>query len=288
MEDDFRHYNATNEKGEMMNLENMNADNPLLQKHFVENVLKEVNTVLIASIVEFNPATQRAVVSPLIREKEILSGGKSIRVQLPQLFDVPVFFPFSPQSGFSITYPVRKGDYCLVVFSQRDILNWKRYGSVQDTNEVETGYQRMFDLNDGFAFVGFSPLVEPIKSFQNDAVEIRNEDRNIYICLNDQFVEIKDVNKQTRLLMAAESISLSTMQCKVVCNKENVLIDAGPNNFIIDNNSGTITLNSLNSVSIKSNIIALDGNVACSNGATGTITAKNVATVVDGIVVAIV
>ena len=68
-------------------------------------------------------------------------------MEYPLLVNVPVAFP---QAGaYSITFPVSKGDECIVLFSDLSIDNWWKYGNVQ--NPVE---QRRHDLSDGMAIMG--------------------------------------------------------------------------------------------------------------------------------------
>lgn len=243
-----------------MELSQINPDGIVMYEQLVKNVLKTINTCIVAEIFDFDAEKQRATVRPCIKEKEILSQGRTLIVSLPQIFDVPVFFPFSGQSGFSITYPVKKGDYCLVVFCQRDIYNWKVYGGEQTTNEHEQGTQRMFDLNDAVAFVGFSPIPFAIKDFKNDAIEIRNTDRGV------------------RVRIEENAVKMETKNCKVVAGAGDVTITAGGTNFKVDRDE-SITVNA---ASIKFN-----GNTGCKYGATGLIGGTAIATVVDGIVVAI-
>lgn len=243
-----------------MELTQINSDGVVIHEQMVKNVLKTINTCIVAEIFEFNPETQRATVRPCVKEKEMLSEGRTVVVSLPQIFDVPVFFPFSGQSGFSITYPVKKGDYCLVIFCQRDIYNWKTYGGEQTTNEAAKGTQRMFDLNDAVAYVGFSPLPFTIKDFQNDAIEVRNADRGVRVRVEEHAVEIE------------------TKNCNVTAGAGDVTITAGDSVLKVDRD---------NSISLTTSSIKLNANTGCKYGATGLINGTSIATVVDGIVVGI-
>lgn len=105
---------------------------------------QEMHCALPAVVESYDKAAQTVTVKPALRER--ISGG--IYVDLPLLADIPVFFPGGASSG--ITFPVQKGDECLVIFADCCIDAWFQYGGTQ--NPVSF---RRHDLSDGFAFVGF-------------------------------------------------------------------------------------------------------------------------------------
>lgn len=107
-------------------------------------IRQEMHCALPAVVESYDKATQTVTVKPALRER--LSGGAY--VELPLLSDVPVFFPGGAASG--ITFPVQKGDECLVVFSDSCIDAWYQYGGTQNPVSL-----RRHDLSDGFAFIGF-------------------------------------------------------------------------------------------------------------------------------------
>src|SRR5260364_511 len=96
-----------------------------------------------ALTVTVRPAIQ-GVVRRLDRETATV---RTEAVELPLLGDVPVFFPRG--GGCTLTFPVQKGDECVVVFASRCIDGWWQSGGVQRPMEP-----RRHDLSDGFAFIG--------------------------------------------------------------------------------------------------------------------------------------
>lgn len=81
---------------------------------------------------------------PAIREK-IINQNEEIEYQnLPLLLDVPVVFPST--NSWSVSFPLKIGDECLVFFSDLSIDNFWEKGNVQ--NPIE---DRRHDLSDGFA-----------------------------------------------------------------------------------------------------------------------------------------
>src|SRR3954471_21864024 len=106
----------------------------------LEAALKEVHTAYPGIIEEYRPADQTVSVRPAIRRIFVDQGA----VELPLIFDVPVFFPAAGE--LVQTWPITKGDECLLVVSSRAIDGWFEAGNVQDPTEY-----RMHDLSDCFA-----------------------------------------------------------------------------------------------------------------------------------------
>ena len=99
----------------------------------------------LPGIVEsFDSAAQTATVRPALKRR----NRKGEAVSLPLLRDVPVFFPGGRTSG--ITWPVARGDECLLVFADSAIDGWFESGEAE-----APASERRHDLSDAFAFVGF-------------------------------------------------------------------------------------------------------------------------------------
>ena len=81
---------------------------------------------------------------PAIREKIINQNEENEYRNLPLLLNVPVVFPSN--SEYAVTFPLEKGDECLVLFSDLSIDNFWEKGNVQ--NPIE---DRRHDLSDGIA-----------------------------------------------------------------------------------------------------------------------------------------
>lgn len=128
-------------------------------------VQKDIHTAMPGIIDEYQPGAQTVTVRPAIRRIFISQGS----VALPPCLDVPVFFP----SGGELvqTWPIKKGDECLLVVSERAIDSWFDKGDVQDPSEY-----RLHDLSDCFAFVGFSSKPRFLPAVNEEAMEIRTRD----------------------------------------------------------------------------------------------------------------
>lgn len=119
-------------------------------------IFESLQVALVGQVVSFDPATQTATIQPLIRNRK-----EANYVSLPQLQDVPVYFPGS--SGQGVTWPVSAGDECLVVFANSCIDAWLENGGLQNPISV-----RHHDYSDGFAFVGFRSKPKVIRPFYMD------------------------------------------------------------------------------------------------------------------------
>jgi hypothetical protein len=104
----------------------------------------------------------------------------------PLLVDVPVVFPRG--GGVTLTFPIKQGDECLVVFASRHIDGWWQTGQISPP-----GSARQFDLSDGFAFVGPFSQKTKISGYSTDAAQLRSNDGDAYIQLNPTTHEIDAV-----------------------------------------------------------------------------------------------
>lgn len=115
----------------------------------LESIMKqniaEVHTAIPGKIVKFDASRCIAEVQPTLSYH--VADGRVLTY--PVIVEVPVFMP---KAGVStITYPVKEGDSCLLVFSERSLDEWM--GKSTDEHHDP----RKFDLTDAFAFVGMCP-----------------------------------------------------------------------------------------------------------------------------------
>lgn len=99
---------------------------------------------------------------PTIAGSYLNAAGVTVVIQMPLLVDVPVMFPGG--GGVSLTFPIKKGDECLVVFSARCIDAWWQLGAGSGATPGQVPPDaRMHNLSDGFAFVGLrsNPRAQP-------------------------------------------------------------------------------------------------------------------------------
>ncbi|WP_323837689.1 phage baseplate assembly protein V [Photorhabdus africana] len=114
---------------------------------------------------------------PAIRWKIRQKDGELESVSLPLLVDVPVIFPRG--GGVTLTFPIRAGDECLVVFADRCIDYWWQSGGVQEPVDP-----RQHNLSDGFALIGPQSQQQKIPNISTHTAQLRSDDGAAYIELD--------------------------------------------------------------------------------------------------------
>ncbi|WP_276743154.1 Gp138 family membrane-puncturing spike protein [Pantoea septica] len=128
-------------------------------------------------IQSFDPMACTCTVQPAISGQVADEAGQFNSAPLPLLVDVPVVFPRG--GGCTITFPVKAGDECLVVFSDRCIDFWWQNGGVQEPVDP-----RQHDLSDAFAFIGPQSQAEVIGNISTSTLQMRTDDGAAYIELD--------------------------------------------------------------------------------------------------------
>ncbi len=108
------------------------------------DIMFRIKCAIPAIIQSYDSGTNTVEAQPAIRERLVEEDGSIRYLSLPLLINVPVAFPSSGSA--SITFPIKKGDECLIIFSDLAIDNFWTSGSVQNPVEV-----RRHDLSDGIA-----------------------------------------------------------------------------------------------------------------------------------------
>lgn len=136
-------------------------------------------TALPGIVQSFDPVAMTCQVQPAIQGKVRSEDGTITLVNLPMLLDCPVVFPHG--GGCSLTFPIKQGDECLVVFSSRAIDLWWQSGGVQAPVEM-----RMHDLSDGFVLVGAYSQTKVLPNVSTQAVQLRSDDGQAFFELNPE------------------------------------------------------------------------------------------------------
>ena len=145
----------------------------------------EVNLrVSIPGIIEsFDPATQTVTVTLALKEKLSSVSGEVKDVVIPTLLDVPIVLPRA--GDFLLSMPIKKGDECLVVFSDMCIDAWFTSGKVSPQME-----KRRHDLSDAFAIIGTWSQPNVVPNYSTTATELRNKSRTSYISLDNDSIDL--------------------------------------------------------------------------------------------------
>lgn len=172
---------------------------PGIIRQGITNYMKDVHTALPGKIVTFNPSLQTASVQLLIRR--VFKNNRER--DLPQLINVPVWQPRA--GGFSITFPIKPDDECLVLFSERSLDKWFKFGDIQTPTDF-----RMHSLSDAICLVGMSSEPKAIQDYDAENFQIRNEEKDQTVTL----LANKDVNITTgavvvEMLNGSETINMT-------------------------------------------------------------------------------
>ncbi|QYY30231.1 hypothetical protein K2O51_22935 [Cupriavidus pinatubonensis] len=134
-------------------------------------------TALPGIIQSFNDDAMTCEVQPTIKVPVRQIDGSIVTVALPLLVDCPVQFPSG--GNCSLTFPVKLGDECLVVFASRCIDSWWQSGGVQEQAEL-----RMHDLSDGFVLLGFRSKPRALTGISTSTTQLRNDAGDTYVDLD--------------------------------------------------------------------------------------------------------
>lgn len=136
----------------------------------------QIWTALPAIIQSFNQQAMTCEVQPTITGLARNADGTYTQVQMPLLLDCPVFFPGG--GGVTLTFPIKPGDECLVVFASRCIDSWWQLGGVRGQAEY-----RMHDISDGFVFAGVRSQPRAF-DVATDAAQLRTDDGQAFVEIN--------------------------------------------------------------------------------------------------------
>lgn len=156
----------------------------------ISNGIAGIHTACPATIVSFDAGTCVANVKPTMTYYK--SDGTTL--DYPVIIGVPVFMPRAGSS--QITYPVKAGDSCLLVFAERSIDEWMGKGN-SDNHDP-----RRYDLTDAFCFVGMCPA----QSISADNVEVINGGTKISLTPSNTINVIGNINVQGTIVCTGDVI----------------------------------------------------------------------------------
>ena len=172
-------------------------------------------------IESFDTATCLATVRVAIKLKtsEIETTPIVKYLSQPLIERVPIVLPHSIKAGLYITVPIRKGDMCLIVFSQRAIDNVVEFGGEQNPPETE-GVPGVFadlrhhDMTDAICIPSFMCEPSKIPDWADDAVEIRNTDGTVKVRVEEEQV-IVNHGTTVRLTIKEDEVTILSPLTKI-------------------------------------------------------------------------
>lgn len=191
----------------------------------IDNKMMDVHTALPAIVISFDADTRTITAQPTIQRTFSGGEGMSGDVNLPPCMDVPVVFPMG--GGYELTFPIKEGDECLLIFAERCIDGW--FDSGEPTPPADF---RQHDLSDAFAIVGVRSLANK-QPVWTDGVELHGNGNHIRI--DDKSIEAKTVSgtytklnpSSINMQAAGATLTLSGggLNCSVPITAPNLITD---------------------------------------------------------------
>jgi hypothetical protein len=162
----------------------VNYAQPSQWKEIVRQAISDLRVAAPAIIEEFDVGRQVATVQIAITEVVRNPVTGPVNTTLPLIYNVPVVLPRA--GGFSLTLPLKKGDECLLIFSDNCFDLWWTRGGVQDQFE-----RRRHDLTDCFCVPG--PWSQPrvISDYSPDSAELRSDDGSVVVEVRADEIKMK-------------------------------------------------------------------------------------------------
>jgi len=180
----------------------------------VNRINRTMNCVKIGRIVSFNKQEQTASVEILHFMDENYNLYQKEDSSYPILCGVPVVV--LQGGGANITFPIKEGDQCLVLFCDYMMDNWWISGDVSKSD-----FPRKHDLSDAIAIVGLSALPNVIKDY-SDYLHLKyNEKSDIVIGeqidVNNDNINLNGDTKVSKTLEVEKDV---TAKAKVIVTED--------------------------------------------------------------------
>lgn len=217
-----------------------------------------LNTAIPAIVDSFD-GKQKLSAMPAIRAKYVNPDtGAVTYYNYPKITNIPLSLNWSPTYG-GLTYPIKQGDICTLIFSQRSLDNFMLSGRVSNPYDPE-GMQytelRICDLSDAMAFPGILTNNIPISSYNNEAVELRNANGQSVITVSNNALTLKC--GASKIELTENGIEINGTQFNMTSQQVQIDTPITTFNSAIMNINGVLNNNSIN-VTAHTHISAIPG-----------------------------
>ena len=147
------------------------------------DIMQSLRVALPGIVQEFYPATQTVDVLIATNEYDWFTSPpqgsnanpppiniQTSASQLPLLYGIPVFIPNG--GGLNLTFPITKGDECVVLFCDTPFWGWFQSGKTNN-NPID---QRRHSLSDGIAIFGVRSTPRVLPSYSTTSAQLRTDD----------------------------------------------------------------------------------------------------------------
>lgn len=159
-------------------------------KELFRRVLYNVHTSMPGVITAVGDYKGVRVVSvrPVIQQIDTLEDEQTLKAIDP-IPNTPVCVPHVEDLGLSITVPLRVGNEGMIHFAERSLDNWIEKGGVQPP--AEPIQPRSHDFSDAIFVPGITSVANPIKTWSDTTVEIRNIDATVAVSVSVDEVALR-------------------------------------------------------------------------------------------------
>lgn len=145
---------------------------------FWDQMASKINTAIPAEITNYDPSGPKVDAKPLIKKR--FNDGTESAYQ--PIVSVPVIFPRTQE--FSMSFPLKKGDTVLLIFSQRSIENYLFSGQ-----EVAPTRPDMFALSDAIAIPGLFAFNKGLPVGDGSKVRMETSGIDFFITNGEAIIE---------------------------------------------------------------------------------------------------
>lgn len=139
----------------------------------------------------------------------VTDSGQNVKfIPMPVIQDCPVIFPRG--GGYTLTFPIKEGDRCLVLFSARSIDEFMTQGKAAPAHDL-----RMTDLSDGFVLAGLMTQKNPLKNIATNCTQLRSDDGKNSISIGDGSISVNATNE----------INLAVGECSMTINSKGISVN---------------------------------------------------------------
>lgn len=129
----------------------------------------------------------------------------------PKIENIPVAVSQCEGLGLSLTVPIKQGQLCTLIFSQRSLDNFSITGELSNPTsgaDELTSTVRCFDYTDAMCFPGIMTPANNITSYSEEAIEIRNADSSVKVAVYSEKIEL--TQGESVLTMESGNTTLTT------------------------------------------------------------------------------
>lgn len=135
-----------------------------------KEIFLDLNSHHLATVQSFDP-TKQTITATINYQKTIFQPNAQgayvpVLINYPLLQDVPVIVMSG--GGANLTFPIKQGDQCVILFNDRSIDNWFQSGQVGPVS-----VSRFHSFADGLALVGLNSLNTLIQNYDPSRAVLR-------------------------------------------------------------------------------------------------------------------